>query len=427
MEVYKLDLNVDQICYSARRASTNPKPQYQRTHEGVWTLWKKQLLMDTILRGYDIPKFYFRKVTDPIFKHEVVDGQQRLRAIWEFVDGKFSLGSMSQDLPDGDLTGKHYGDLDSDALDRFGSFGLSIHEIQNSSDVEVRELFLRLQEGTSLNPAEKRNAMMGEMRDYIAALAGEGGQPNAVFALTRIPEKRNAWDDLAAHVVRLELEGGPADIKADNLRKMFEAHTKFDAHGSIAKKILRTLNYMSRVLKASPPEMDIKWGFVDLYLALSKMDGSYALSGKEFDVATAFISFESERRQAIASGDLTELLAPGHDDWDRDLYDYIQAFQREGNTRGNVEIRHNVYLRRLIRDIDPPSKDPKRDFTLNERTVLWRLAGGQCQSCQKSITFAESQADHKIPHALGGVTNLSNGQALCATCNQSKGKKVMTP
>lgn len=425
MEVYRLDLNVDQMCRPARRATTNPKPQYQRTHEGVWTLQKKQLLMDTILRNYDIPKIYFRKVDHTTYKHEVVDGQQRLRAIWEFFEGKFPLGPMSHDLPVGDLSGKHYSELDSDVQDAFGAFGLSIHEVQDASDSEIRDLFLRLQEGSSLSPAEKRNAMMGEMRDFVAGLAGEGGQPHAVFGLTRILATRNAWDDLAAHVIRLQIEGGPADIKADNLRRMYESHTKFDTKGTDAKKVVRTLNYMAKVLKAGPPEMDIKWGFVDLYLAVSAMDGQYALSGKELDVASAFISFETERRQAIASGDVTELLSSGHDEWDRDLFNYIQAFQREGNKRMNVATRHEVYVRRFIRDVDPPMKDPKRAFTKDERLVLWRMAGGLCEDCGKEISFDETHADHASPHALGGATVLTNGQALCAPCNQKKGKKPL--
>src|SRR4051794_31572311 len=92
-------------------------------------------------------------------------------------------------------------------------------KFKNASEAEIRDLFLRLQEGSSLNPAEKRNAMLGEMRDFVAGLAGEGGQPHAVFGLTKLAPQRNAWDDLAAHVVRLEIEGGPTDVKAENLRK----------------------------------------------------------------------------------------------------------------------------------------------------------------------------------------------------------------
>jgi uncharacterized protein with ParB-like and HNH nuclease domain len=70
----------------------DPKPQYQRG--SVWTRKQKQLLMDSILRGMDIPKLYLRSVGDGStgsYDFEVVDGQQRLRAIWEYFDGEYAL------------------------------------------------------------------------------------------------------------------------------------------------------------------------------------------------------------------------------------------------------------------------------------------------------------------------------------------------
>src|SRR5437588_9340312 len=88
-----------------RRKKINPKPQYQRTD--VWNTSKKQLLIDSILRGYDLPKFYLRP-TQPPFDFEVVDGQQRLHSIWEFLEDRFELPDESGDLPFGDCTGKRY-------------------------------------------------------------------------------------------------------------------------------------------------------------------------------------------------------------------------------------------------------------------------------------------------------------------------------
>ena len=41
-----------------RKGKIDPKPAYQRG--AVWSLEKKQLLIDSLLRGYDIPKFYLR-------------------------------------------------------------------------------------------------------------------------------------------------------------------------------------------------------------------------------------------------------------------------------------------------------------------------------------------------------------------------------
>ena len=76
------------------RIDTNP--DYQRP--SVWAPSQKKLLIDSILRNYDIPKMYWRKVGKNPDKYEVVDGQQRLRAIWEFMEGKFDLGKDADTL-----------------------------------------------------------------------------------------------------------------------------------------------------------------------------------------------------------------------------------------------------------------------------------------------------------------------------------------
>lgn len=69
------------------RIDTNP--DYQRP--AVWTQAQKQLLVDTILRNYDIPKFYWRRTGRRPDKYDVVDGQQRLRAMWAFTSCDFAL------------------------------------------------------------------------------------------------------------------------------------------------------------------------------------------------------------------------------------------------------------------------------------------------------------------------------------------------
>ena len=290
-----------------RQPRINPKPQYQRTP--VWSEAKKQLLIDSILRQYDMPKFYLRK-SDSAYEHEVVDGQQRLRAIWDFHGDQYVLGDTSKDIPDfGDLSGQKFSELPSDAQDQFALFDLSLVEVEDATDLEIRDLFLRLQEGISLNPVEKRNAMPGKMRDFIADL----GDRQRVFPLTSLSEKRFGWHDLAAIVTCLEMAEGPTDVKAPSLRTMYQDNQNFDGNGSIGKKVKRHLKYMERVLKDRPPQMNIKWGFVDLYLLISRMEDSYVIRGREEDFADFYVAFEKERREFMS--DHSELLSAGRDSW----------------------------------------------------------------------------------------------------------------
>ncbi|MEZ0130500.1 DUF262 domain-containing protein, partial [Flavobacterium sp. LBUM151] len=72
-------------------------PLYQR-YGNIWNTNKKQLLLDTVINGYDIPKFYFNyfinenNILNPNnFVYAIIDGKQRLLAIKEFYENKLKL------------------------------------------------------------------------------------------------------------------------------------------------------------------------------------------------------------------------------------------------------------------------------------------------------------------------------------------------
>lgn len=69
-------------------------------------------------------------------------------------------------------------------------------------------------------------------------------------------------------------------------------------------------------------------------------------------------------------------------------------------------------------------KDPRRCFTRVQRTILFEDAGGRCCHCFIKISRNDFHADHVIPHSEGGPTEVSNGQALCASCNMIKGADI---
>ena len=89
-----------------RQAAINPQPPYQRGP--VWTLAQKQLLVDSILRDLDIPKLYLRELAEEDWLHEVIDGQQRMRAICEFRADAYPLAVECDAVPAHDIGGKLY-------------------------------------------------------------------------------------------------------------------------------------------------------------------------------------------------------------------------------------------------------------------------------------------------------------------------------
>ena len=65
-----------------------------------------------------------------------------------------------------------------------------------------------------------------------------------------------------------------------------------------------------------------------------------------------------------------------------------------------------------------------RTFRPSQRVALFLKAKGRCQICGCALNPADWHADHITPFALGGPTELWNGQALCPPCNLFKSMTI---
>lgn len=210
-------------------------PDFQR--EEVWTERQKRLLIDSILRGWHLPKFFFRKLDDSTF--ECVDGQQRLAAMFEFCDNKLSLDSSSAKR----YGGAAYKRLPPLSADAFDDFELDIEEIEDASDEELKELFVRLQLGTPLTTAEKLNAVSGEARDFAHWMAE---QP---FFTARIGvrDTRYAHFDIAAKWLFVEARGVQSQMRFAQLDGFLRENIAFSQSGDTARRITAALRYLGRL------------------------------------------------------------------------------------------------------------------------------------------------------------------------------------
>src|SRR5688572_19768175 len=74
------------------------QPEFQR--ESVWPKAAKSYLIDTILNEKPIPLIFFERspsIQTGRPEYSVIDGQQRLRAIFEFIQDDFVLSEVSDD------------------------------------------------------------------------------------------------------------------------------------------------------------------------------------------------------------------------------------------------------------------------------------------------------------------------------------------
>jgi Protein of unknown function DUF262 len=198
-------------------------PPYQRQSE-VWTLYKKQLLIDSLINSFDIPKLYLHEFEraeihgGALRKYAIVDGKQRLSAIWEFLEGGFALSDQFEYIrdPKVKLKGMTYEELSNShptIQARFTGRRLSVITIRTSDTDLIEDMFSRLNEAVPLNAAEKRNAFGGPVPKAIRALVE---QP---FFTTTLPitPKRYRHHDLACKFLLLQHEKKIVDTKKSRL------------------------------------------------------------------------------------------------------------------------------------------------------------------------------------------------------------------
>jgi len=143
---------------------------YQRGG-GLWPKSAKVYFLDTILERYPFPKLYFYQIYDKMKKKplmEIVDGQQRILTILEFVNGGIKLSKSSKNF-----SGKSFEDLDEELQQEFLMYRVPVDVILAAERPQLLEMFRRMNAYTApLNPAEKRHVkFQGQFKWFIVELA----------------------------------------------------------------------------------------------------------------------------------------------------------------------------------------------------------------------------------------------------------------
>ena len=150
-------------------------PKFQR--RDVWNPKARSYLIDTILRGKPIPKIYMRQTIDTKTRkvmREVVDGQQRLRSVLEFLKDGFKISRVHNE----DFGGKYFSTLDEATKLDILRYEFSVDLLQDMPDEEVYEIFARMNTYSwTLNAQELRHAKhFGDFRTCVYTLVQEFGR-----------------------------------------------------------------------------------------------------------------------------------------------------------------------------------------------------------------------------------------------------------
>lgn len=200
-------------------------PPYQR-RSYIWGRWKQAHLIDSILNGFDIPKFYIanflempsRELNASKRAYAIIDGKQRFQAVFDFFDDQIALNStfVLNDEMGASLAGLTFSELKSKfphLAERVQSFVPAVMNVITDTDAFIEELFVRLNSGEAATGAERRNAMPGPIPPILRDLVVHPFFQQKI----RFTTKRMQELNLAAKLLLIEHNGAFVDTKARNL------------------------------------------------------------------------------------------------------------------------------------------------------------------------------------------------------------------
>jgi hypothetical protein len=374
------------------------KPPYQR--KPVWTLKNKSFLMDTILSGLPVPEIYMQVITSPKgdTRYEIVDGQQRLRAILEFIDGKYSILD-DEETPD--YRGKEFAELSDGDKGNFWSYPLVVRELKTNKEIEVRGIFKRLNKNVvPLTAQELRHSTYtGLFIKLVEDLADkEFWTENKIVTPAHIRRMRDVEfvSELLVGIMNGAQDGTKILDSYYSLYDLdFKERDKFEKN---FRKIQQFVEVLMGDLRGT--SWNNKGDFYGLFLATGEILNEYNIPvDKKNEIRRKLTDY---RRRVGNERETSD---------DPIIREYTLTITYDSSGKENRVRRINIVKRLILAYVIP--KYPRRGFSEEQKQMIWDLSKDKKYAiCKKIVEFNEYYVDYKIPYADGGLTIVNNGQII---------------
>lgn len=377
-------------------------PSCQR--EKVWKDIQKQKLIDSILRGLPIPPITVMMGAETLNGevYWVVDGQQRLETVLEFMDGKFVTGTNTRsgarltDEPGISFMeqGKTYHELSPQFKWRFDNYELQFCRVLNIDPKWTGLLYRRMNIQVKLTYAETLWSYDGKAKKVLNAIL------NHPFWTTIYTgnKKRKQPFQAAIMFTMMEVMETFANMTSPRLLDVAAGSKDTEIDDELIERVYRNLTYLCYLFEGV--EINNLRGIIPMYQSVLLLE--------EYKVN--FARLES----GCLSRWFMELL--------EEIADQENAYARQGDiftkmTRVNVQMQFwNEHLPIILDLSKAVIKDSKRTFTRMDKIRAWNRQSGKCPHCGKPIRPSDV-AHHIEQHDNGGSTNGDNCQIVHAKCH----------
>ena len=268
------------------------RPPFQRNP--VWTERQKSYLIDSVLNGYPIPELYIQEVIDEDgnSNYVIVDGQQRMRSVLDFLSDKFCMNK--EDSPQ--FAGAYFKDLSAEQKRALYSYNFVVRTLPEMDETDIREIFKRLNRNVvSLNVQELRKAIYSGPLIQLVSDLSEYDFWGSLHFFTPNDVKRMKDEEYISELCLVIKEG--IQNKKDRIEDFYQESEINFLNGELFRcvfdSVLTFLQPMANDL--SKTRWRNKTDFYTLFYALSKICDKLSLySDKNNVIKEALINFSNK-------------------------------------------------------------------------------------------------------------------------------------
>lgn len=386
--------------------------------------------LENCIQGSDDWK-YFKQWQDQGYDWISIDGNNRTITIDEFLEGKVSIAHGDYTLPNGstihiDKTCDNYNTFKKifrdyvDGVDGYGGVQVSYVAYTNATRYDMTQLFLNINDGVSLNSQEKMNAILvpfsGWVRDRVA-------EHYPVLKKVFPTQKQFVRRDVDDYIVSMSIYSAFGTQKSIQLPEKKKAYDDDSIVSRGANRAAKNIKEVLRLVKKYADD-----GFknpstlFNLFMLTTHIQDS---NMKILDEEGFFKWFMATENRLVGNTKPIMTTSGGE----------MKPYSSCNATMSSPELtaRKETLLREFNK-VDCLGKlvkirDEERIFTPAQKYELWEKQGGVCPVTGKEIPEHEInnhkkwQADHILPHDLGGETTIENGQLVCAEYNNKKSNR----
>lgn len=348
-----------------------------------------------------------------------IDSNNRVTTISEFIRDEFGIQPGFYDVSGQIIeiisgTNDTYSTLPDVVKQSLLASPLTVEIITSATRDQLSNLFIRMNDGMSLNGPEKRNAVISEFSNIIRSLATEYQETFSQFFTPKDINRRKI-DDFIAGLSLMYFHGVTYTISDKTLWAAYESgSTEDQLIGKFESDLKSFISMIGDTIKSIPNKNSV----LDLLLIYKDLkDNGYSIQNKE-QFLDDFLKVHAELLK------------------DQTKHEYREG--REATYKELLRSReaafNQIRQQQILSKFDPKQYcvklDPRRTFSKEEKFIAavdqnWVTPEGKPIDKTRLFDPSAYHGGHIVPHADGGKTDQENCAVQESTDNLKLGRNVI--